>query len=111
MKTKLLSGIAIISLMMLTTFSSCNKEDSDCETYKYGTITVSNSSSNPYNIYIDDVFKMELSGGSISTEIEIDEGNSRKLYAEQVSGYILYPTTREEFFNVVRCSDYSWQIP
>jgi len=106
------AGLAVI-LVFLT---SCEKESTepekpDCEVKKYGTITISNSSSNPYDIYVDNVFKIQMPGGSISTKINIDEGNNRKLYAKQVSGYLLYPTERSSSFNVLSCSDYSWQVP
>jgi hypothetical protein len=83
----------------------------DCEVNKYGTITVSNSSSNPYELYIDNTFKMQIPGKSITEEIRIYQGNNRKLYAKQVSGYLLFPTEKTEHFNVISCSDYSWQIP
>ena len=98
---------------IFTIFNSCSKKDSkpDCEVNKYGTITISNSSSNPYDIYIDGVYSTRLSGRAISTKIKINEGNTRVLYAIQVSGYILYPTEKTTIFNVLSCSDYSWQIP
>jgi hypothetical protein len=107
----------IKGLLFLCIFwSSCSKNKnepskSDCEVNKYGTITVSNNSSNPYNLYIDNTFKMQIAGKAITEKIRIDQGNSRKLYAKQVSGYILYPTEKTENFNVISCSDYSWQIP
>lgn len=110
----MIKKLLLINLLVLILFS-CKKKEPDpepiCETEKWGTITISNSSSNPYYIYIDDVLKMTLEGGKISTEIKIDEGNSRKLYAKQVSGYLLFPTEKTENFNVLRCSNYSWQIP
>ena len=103
----------MLALVALTTINSCKKSNpkADCEINKYGTITISNSSSNPYKIYVDDIFQMQISGGSISNKIKIKEGNNRKLYAEQVSGYRLYPTTKTNSFNVISCSNYSWQIP
>ena len=83
----------------------------DCEANSYGTITVSNSSTNPYELYIDDVFQMEIPGKTITEKIRISEGNNRELYVIQVSGYLLYPTERTKSLNVISCSDYSWQIP
>lgn len=104
--------IHFFTLLLLTSLLyGCEKIKPVCEVNKTGTITISNSSSNPYDIYIDDGYKMTLGGNEISNEIIIDEGNNRKLYAEQVSGYLLYPTKRTDHFNVVRCSGYSWQIP
>lgn len=92
-------------------FLSCSKDEPSCETYKTGTVTISNSSSNPYNIYVDGAFKITLNGNSISEEIDLNEGNGRQLYAVQVSGYLFSPTERETTFNVLRCTDYTWQIP
>ena len=99
--------------MMLVFMSSCSESETlkPCEVNRTGTITVSNSSSNPYNVYVDGVFKIQLAGGTISQKITLNEGNGRQLYAEQVSGYLFYPTTKTTNFNVVRCTDYSWQIP
>jgi hypothetical protein len=113
MKMKSVILLILIVISSTIVISSCKKTETkpDCEINKYGTITVSNSSSNPYNFYIDGVFQIQLKGGAISTKININEGNSRKLYAEQVSGYILYPTTKTEYLNVIKCSDYGWQIP
>lgn len=104
----------IISLFAATMLSACQKNEEtkpECERNKTGTITISNSSSNPYDIYIDDKFQIRLDGNHISSGILIQEGNDRKLYAQQVSGYVLYPTKRTDYFNVLRCSNYSWQIP
>jgi hypothetical protein len=102
-----------VFLILFLLIVSCAKENNQpsCEVYKTGTITISNSSSNPYKIYIDGVFQIQLSGGSISQELEINEGNGRELYAVQVSGYLFYPTEKQTTLNVVRCSSYNWQIP
>lgn len=102
-----------ILTIFLISIVGCKKEDPkpECEVNKYGTITISNSSSNPYDIYIDGSYNMRLSGGAISSKIKVNEGNNRKLYAVQVSGYLIYATEKTEYFNVLRCSDYGWQIP
>lgn len=113
MKQKFILSFRSSLLALIILFASCEKEPSkpDCEVKKYGTVTISNSSSNPYDIYVDNVLKLQLPGGSISTKINVDEGNNRKLYAKQVSGYLLFPTERSTSFNVISCSEYSWQIP
>lgn len=108
--------ILLLAVICIATINSCKKEDPtpdkpDCEVNKYGTITVSNSSSNPYKIFIDSIFIVEISGGSISSKIEIKEGNNRQLNAVQVSGYLFYPTEKIKYLNIISCSDYSWQIP
>lgn len=103
----------LISTSLL--LNSCAKDDSltdpACEQQNYGTITVSNSSSNPYDFYIDNVYIQRINGGSITQEIQISEGNGRLVRATQVSGYVLYPTVVESSFNVISCSDYTWQVP
>jgi hypothetical protein len=102
-----------LSTIIIFFIFSCKKEEPkpDCEVNKYGTVTISNSSSNPYDVYIDGSYIMQLSGGTISTKIKVNEGNNRKFYAKQVSGYLLYPTEKTEYVNILRCSDYGWQIP
>ena len=106
---KKLLSILTLSLVVF----SCKKSDTSpnkCETNKTGTLTISNNSNDNYSIYVDDVYKISLSGGSIK-EITLNEGNNRNLNAEQTDGYLLYPTTKSESLNIVRCSDYTWQIP
>lgn len=105
--------LILIAFAGISVLSSCKKDDvkPDCEVNKYATVTISNNSSNPYKIYIGNVFKVELKGGSISRAIKVNEGNNIKFYAVQMSGYILYPTEKTSYFNIVSCSDYSWQIP
>jgi hypothetical protein len=102
-----------IALCLLIPFlSSCeSSNERDCEVNKYGTIQISNSSSNPYDIWIDGVFQGTINGKNISTQIKVDEGDNHKLYAKQVSGYLLYPTEKTEYLSVIRCSNYSWMIP
>ncbi len=104
----------LFAFAICTVFNSCTKKapaKSDCEIYKYGTITISNSSSNPYDIDIDGVFQVRLNGGNISAKIKLYEGNNRLLHCKQVSGYLLFPTEKSSNFNVISCSDYTWQIP
>ena len=88
-----------------------DKALNECEANKTGNITIINNSTNPYDIYIDDVLLKRLSGKSKTDKIPIKEGNNRKLYAKQVSGYAMYPTEKKSLLNVVRCSDYNWQVP
>ena len=81
--------VSLILLISILSFG-CSKENDepekpDCEVNKYGTVTVSNSSSNPYDLYIDNVFKMQIPGNTITEKIRISEGNGRKLYAKQIS--------------------------
>jgi len=111
-----MKNFSVQVFLLAFSFFTCLSCDSSellepCETQKFGTIIISNNGSNPYNVYVDNQFIIQLGSGQISTEIELQEGNNRELYAEQVTGYILFPTTRTTSLNVVRCSNYSWQIP
>ena len=100
----------VIMLLIITTgLFACKK--SDCEINKTGTITVSNNSSNPYDFYIDGVYKGRLAGKSISGKYSVSQGNNREFYVIQVSGYLFSPTKLTNVFNVVSCNNYTWQIP
>ena len=105
--------ISLILISIITLFICCEKEveQPDCELNSYGTITISNNYSNPYDIYIDSVFTTTISGKSVSNKIEIEQGNNRKLQARQVSGFILFPTIINKEYTIIKCNDYTWQIP
>jgi hypothetical protein len=69
-----------------------------------------NTSSNPYNVYVNGIYFGSVSGKT-SKSVTVNEGNSVTLKAEQVSGYVFYPTIKTSTTNFVRCSSYSWQFP
>ncbi len=100
-----------IGLVLLFGLGSCGKDQKPCEAEKYATFQISNNSSNPYDIWIDNVYQFRLNGNSISAQIKVSEGNNRKFYAKQVSGFILFPTEKTDNFAVLRCNAYAWQIP
>ena len=107
---KKLLSILTISLIAF----GCKKSDTSpnqCETNKTGSLTISNNSNDTYDIYIDDIYKISIPANSVTKPITVNEGNNITLYAEQADGYTFYPTTKTGTFNIVRCSDYSWQIP
>jgi len=80
-----------------------------CEINNYGFLKVVNSSSNPYYIYIDGNYQSTVSGyGSLYLNIY---GGYRHLYAKQVSGYVLYPTTVDTYSTIIHCINYNWNIP
>lgn len=83
----------------------------DCESKKYALVTVSNTSNNPYNLYVDEIFTRKIEGKAIVNDIQIKEGNGHKLRVEQISGYLAYPTIKTSELNIVRCTNYSWVIP
>jgi hypothetical protein len=95
--------------------SSCAKNDADnqpdCERNNYGYLTVSNSSNNPYDVYVSGLFVRRVQGNSVVQNIVVYQGNGITLRAEQVSGYVFYPTIVTTSGNFIECSTYSWQIP
>lgn len=96
-----------ISLFFLSTLlsTSCNQED-DCF---MGTVRFTNTSNNPYRIYLNGDYEMQLPGNTF-TEIELIEG-SYNLKAEQVSGYILYPTVKQTELHIFGCDEKEWVFP
>lgn len=96
-------------LLFLTSLflSSCSKDET--ESCNEATVRFSCTSSNPYNLYIDNVFQIQLKGGESKT-YTIKEG-THKFYAEQVSGYLLFPTTKEENVAIFGCESYTWTFP
>ena len=101
----------VVSLLFLI-FNSCSTETrQDCEINKYGTVQITNTSSNPYDIYIDGKFVLKLFGNQTSSKLKVSEGNDRKFYAEQASGFVLFPTVKNSTLSIISCSSYTWQIP
>lgn len=56
-----------------------------------GSIKIESTSSNPYEIYLDDVYQFEMPGKSVEWIRDLYPGNYR-VRVLQVSGYALYPT-------------------
>jgi hypothetical protein len=83
----------------------------ECEIKAYGTIQVQNTSKYPYDLFIDNVNVKRLEPKSTSGKIIVPEGNNRCLTVSQVTGYLISPTIKTTYINVVRCSSYNWQIP
>lgn len=99
---KILSLVFICSIIL---FCSCSKED-DCLS---GTVRFSNTSDNPYNLFIDGTFQQEIPGNTF-IELDLLEGQ-HSATAEQVSGYLLFPTIRETTLNVFGCQEIGWVFP
>jgi len=110
MKTKLL-GVVLFALSVIgCQDDSVLSPKEPCERDQTGTLKVNNTSSNPYDIYIDGEYVKRVPGKSNVGEIPIKQG-SRKLRAIQVSGYILYPTEVTADGTVATCKETFWQIP
>jgi hypothetical protein len=81
-----------------------------CEKNDFGAIKLINTSSNPYNLYVDGKFLTTINGRYEQT-INLKSG-SHRLKCEQVSGYVLYPTVKEVNVNTTRCSENQfWRFP
>ncbi|MDR1793430.1 MAG: hypothetical protein LBR36_08360 [Bacteroidales bacterium] len=68
-----------------------------------GSIKVVSTSSNPYEIYLDGVYKFDLAGGANRTISNVSTG-THTVRVLQISGYILYPT--DKTYNVTVQSGY-----
>jgi hypothetical protein len=82
----------------------CSKDE-----FGSGSVKFINKSANPYNLSINGASKGEISGGSFKV-IELDAG-TYSLKAEQVSGYILYPTVKDGEITVRRDDFLEWSFP
>jgi hypothetical protein len=104
---------SIFSIFLSIGFLSCQKGDTapGCTLGNYGTVTVSNTSENPYDFYVDDQYKTTVRGNSITDKIHIPAGDGHKLFVKQLSGYVISPTEETKILDVQKCNDYDWQIP
>jgi hypothetical protein len=76
---------------------------------KPGTLRVINSSNNPYNIIVSTDPAMQVPGNT-SQDIELD-ADTYQVRAEQVSGFLLYPTNLNATHTVSCESVTEWKIP
>jgi hypothetical protein len=96
-------------------FSACSKDGKNgtsgkaCERDNTATITVTNTSSNPYTFSIDGITKGTLSGYSTRTFTE--EAGAWNLRAVQQSGYLFTPTVATDNPIVDACEEWTWQFP
>lgn len=108
MKKIILPAVTGIALLL----SSCAKDDtntakpSKCTT---GTIRFTNTSKNPYYIYIDGNVVGLLDGGKFLDE-EVNVG-SHSVRAKQYSGYILIPTDESNKVSVTGCGSVEFVFP
>ena len=111
-------------LIIVLSFSSCQKEEiiygctdpsalnynsnatsdnNSCEFCEGGTLRLTCISNNPYDVWIDNIFAITLSGNSF-VEYSIYEG-THSVHVEQVSGYILWPTIEDYNVSIYDCQD------
>jgi hypothetical protein len=101
MKFRVFSFLLFFSALLAV---ECSKDE-----FGSGSVKFINKSANPYKLSINGASKGEISGGS-SKIIELDVG-TYALKAEQVSGYILYPTIKNGEITVRRGDFLEWSFP
>jgi len=108
----IIKSTAIFFILFLM-FGCGGKEDiaPPCETNATATITISNTLSDPYDLYVDNVFKSTIPSKQILKDYVLKEGNGTKILLRQKSGYIFFPTEYISTLNIVRCSNYTKTIP
>ncbi len=107
------SNIIAFQLFVILLLISCSKEEAEkleCETENIGYITMTCTSDNPYNIYIDGVYTFQMAGNTFRDDHELSAG-THSLRAEQESGYLIYPTIREIDLTIGQCEKRSWVFP
>lgn len=75
----------------------------DCDKNNYGSVTVRNTSSNPYDLYIDGNYHDRFSGGS--AKVVKVSGGTHTFRAVQVSGYMFTATVKQSQLNVIKCNN------
>jgi hypothetical protein len=74
-----------------------------------GTVRFSNTSDNPYELYINGEWEMRIDGNTF-TELDLPEGK-HQAKVEQLSGYLLFPTIVGSELNVFGCQESQWIFP
>ncbi len=103
----------IISLATILIFLVSCKKDTDpvsCEESKNAELIISNSSSDPYDIYIDGNLIYRLHGFMTTEGLTITEGE-REAKVIQVSGFEDNPLEFVNPIDAIRCEKYIWVIP
>lgn len=95
---KILSLLVAFALLV-----SCSKEKETppCTT----SLTITNTSTNPYDIYYDNVLLYRMNGGTTQI-VENVSIATHTVKVVQVSGYILYPT-EQTFAGTAKCGEIS----
>lgn len=99
--------ILTVALVLTSLLFSCEKEENsqpDCERLSYGSLCFRNSISDPVDVFVDDRFQFRLSTGQSSC-VTILSAGVHEYYAEQASGYILFPDTWEGTSDVISCNE------
>lgn len=103
----------IVFFCLAPFITSCSKDDNNTTSpsggCSQGTIRFSNNSANPYMISIDGIAKGSINGKSF-VNVNIDKG-FHTLKAEQISGYVLYPTIVNGTTTLAGCDQKEFVFP
>lgn len=83
---------------------NCSASVPLCAQYHTGSLTAYSSHNDPYNIYLDNVYKETCSAYGSKTVNNISTGYYN-FKAVQASGYILYPTEYTASINITDCTN------
>lgn len=106
-----MKNLVILLAIFTLAATGCEKEDTRpaCEQNGTAIITLKCTSSNPYAIYQNDVFKQVANPNSTST-ITVKAG-AQEIKAVQKSGYVFVPTEKTFSREVVACEDMEFSFP
>jgi hypothetical protein len=80
----------ILFVCVTISLTSC-KKDEPCKANNEAYIVANNSTTDPYNIFIDGVYKLQVAGGAKSGRITVSPG-TYTFRAVQASGFTVFPT-------------------
>jgi hypothetical protein len=102
----------VLFLAFALAFSfGCKKDNlQDCEVNKTGSLKVLNYSQNPYKIFVDGVFWGNVAGNS-NILIDVVGAGIKDIKAEQISGFILFPTTFQNNVTITSCNTMEFYFP
>ena len=98
----------LLTAIICTMLIGCTKEIT-CQQNNTGTLNVSCTSSNPYNISVDGVNEGTIAGNG-SNSYQITTG-THTVIATQQSGYTLIPTIKTAQITISRCESSSFAFP
>lgn len=101
-----------IALVLISCESQVEDNRTECQKENIGYVKFNNNSSNPYDIFINDVYYKQQPGNSISsTWIKFDAGVAYTIKVQQAAGYIIYPTVKTYNFTMNQCDEKTISFP
>lgn len=103
----------VFILAFVALLAGCKKSEplADCEVNKTGSIKVVNSSANPYRLYVDGTFYGNVPGNANFTIETIGAGAGKFVFVEQISGYLVFPSTFQNSLTVNQCTTSEFYFP